>query len=69
MLKNFTNNGSLWLTSSKTRTRMDFSNTEYYIGNNARVGLGIFMDRDQRSILLGFEILKSVFYRYWSQLL
>ena len=33
-------------------------------------GLGIFTDRDQRSIFLGFEFGESVFFfGYWSQLL
>ena len=30
-------------------------------------GPGIFTDRDQRSIFLGFEFRESVFFGYWSQ--
>ena len=47
----------------------------FYLGG----GLGIFSDRDQRSIFLGFEFRKSVFFlvliigtvffRYWSLML
>ena len=32
-------------------------------------GLGIFTDRDLRSIFLGFEFQEPIFFGYWSQLL